>query len=195
MKKVVALFAVMVMAALAGCSQGSKTGGVAVLDLDRVGNAVGWMEEINKSLQATDTELQNQVKQVVEGAQKSINDAKGSLANDAKLTADQKKVLMDSRTLAELEPLPLTKEQRDKLMQTVAQANLVLQQAQQSYQQQMQQRRAALIVSYREKVRPIARRIAAKQGLSVVVVPSDALLYSDPTVDITDKVIDELRAK
>jgi len=194
MKKIAVFVGLVCALALAGCG-GSKSGGVAVLDLDRVGNAVGWMEEINKTLQATDAELKTQVNQVVEGAQKAINDAKSNLATEAKLTDAQKKTLLDSRTIAELEPLPLTKEQRDKLMQTVAQANMALQQAQQVYQQQMNQRRAQLIVSYREKVRPIARRIAAKQGLSVVVVPSDALLYSDPAVDITDKVIDELRGK
>ena len=56
----------------------------------------------------------------------------------------------------------------------------------------MQSQRTRLIVSYREKIRPVARRVAIGKGLSVVLIPSDNILYSDSGVDITNDVIDEL---
>jgi Skp family chaperone for outer membrane proteins len=179
---------------LTGCQKSTRGGGVAVVDLDRIATAMGWLDDMQKGMQAADTELRGQLDQILRASLKSIEDAKTQVGNDAKLTADQIKTLNSIQDPRELEKLPLTKEQRDKLMETVNRANQTWQQAVNSYQQTLQARRASLIMSYREKIRPVARRIAADRGANVILTPSDNVLYFDAqSADITDQVIDDLQ--
>jgi Skp family chaperone for outer membrane proteins len=183
-----------ILSVLTGCTQtGSSSGGVAIIDLDRVATALGWLDDLGKNLQAADTELRTQLQQALTASLKLIEDVKTEVAADAKLTADQIKILNSIQDPRELEKLPLTKEQREKLVGAVNRANTVWQNSQNAYQQQIQQRRTNLVLSYREKVRPAARRVAAARGLTVVLTTSDNVLLAEPGVDITNAVIDELQ--
>jgi Skp family chaperone for outer membrane proteins len=154
---------------------------------------MGWLEELNKNLQAADGELRGQLDQVLRGNLKSIEDVKKAVAEDAKLTPEQIKVLNGIQDMRDLSQLPLGKEQKDKLIGAVNQANTNWQQALNGYQQALQQRRAALIIGYRERIRPYVRRVAAERGVTVVFTTSDNVVYVDPAAaDLTEAVIDQL---
>lgn len=167
-------------------------GGVAVIDLDKVAGALGWLNELNANLQSTDASLQAQLNQILQNGIKSVEDAKKEIITQAKLTADQVKQLNEVRDVRELEKLPLTADQRQKLIDTLNRANVNLQVARNQYQQLMTGRRAELIAAYREKIRPVARRVANNRGMSVVLTVTDPVLYSDPATSITEDVIEEM---
>ncbi len=175
-------------------AQAATAGGLAILDLDKVTTAMGWMDEMSKSIQATNTELKNQLEEVHRGMLKSIDDGKKRIATEAKLTDEQGKLLLNAKDQREIDGLPLNKDQRQELLETANKANTVWQTALTNYQQALQNRRASLIQSYREKIRPAARRVAAAHGMTVVMAASDNLIYFDSqSADITDAVIDELQ--
>ena len=48
-------------------------------------------------------------------------------------------------------------------------------------------------MDFRNEVEPVARRIAQKKKLAVVMIKQNGMLYIDPVVDITNGVIDELQ--
>lgn len=183
---------------LCACQQGGVSGGgaagVAIIDLDKVATAMGWLDEISKSLQSADTELRGQLSEVLQSTVGSIEEAKKQVAADAKLTPDQVKILTAAKDPQELSALPLSKEQREKLVEAVNKANVAWRTAVNNFQQALQGRRVTLIQSCREKIRPAARRVAAASGMSVVLVTSDNVLFFDPkSADITEKVIDDLQ--
>lgn len=177
---------------LAACAKSGSN--VAVVDMDKIANQLGWMDNMARNLQAADADLRNQVNGIVQKGLKDIEEAKQQVIKDAKLTEAQIKILNTARTPADLEPLGLTKEQSEKLNQTVAQANAALQNASQQYQQLMQGQRTKLIVMYRDTVRPVAQRIASAKGKTIVMTTTDNILSFDPREDdITDDVVAELR--
>jgi Skp family chaperone for outer membrane proteins len=183
------------MMILAGCKPpaGSGSGtGVAIIDLDRVATAVGWLDLLNKDMQAADGALRQQLDQLLKASLKTIEDAKKEVSAEAKLTADQIKVLDSIQDMRDLSQLPLTAAQREKLVTVVTQANSGWQNAMNQYQQAMQSRRGNLIMGYREKLRPFIRRVAQARGFNVVLTTSDTLLLVEPAADITNDVIDEL---
>src|SRR5580765_5623888 len=76
--------------ALAGCQKLTKSSsGVAVIDLDKVATAMGWMEEMTKSIQATDAELRNQLDEILKNTLRSIAETKKHAAALAKLPPEQ----------------------------------------------------------------------------------------------------------
>jgi Skp family chaperone for outer membrane proteins len=191
--RTVVLVSVVVLAATA-CQRSKPAGSVAIIDLDRIATAMGWLEDLQKGLQTSDTEMRAQLDQVLRANLKAIDDAKTAVAAEAKLTADQITQLNAIQDPRELEKLPLSKAQRDKLLETVGRSNQTWQQAVNAYQQNLQARRQSLVLSYREKVRPVARRVAAARGMSIIFTPSDNLLYFEPNAaDITDQVLEELQ--
>ena len=179
----------------AGCQKpGGGSSGVAVIDLDKVATAMGWMDEMTKSLQSADADLKGQLDVVLRNTLGAIEEAKKQVAADAKLTPEQTKTLITAKDQRELEGLPLSKEQRDKLVETAGKANVAWQSTLNEYRQALQGRRANLVMTYREKIRPSARRVAATRGLTIVLITSDNMLYFDPqSADITDKVVDDLQ--
>lgn len=192
------------VAAQMGCDQpaasdggGAKTpsaaGGVAVVDLDRVGKAMGWTERLQKELEAAEADQRRQLQDRARVLLEALETKKKQVTTAAKLTKEQVEQLNNVRDVRELEKLPLTPEQRQDLVQTLNAVNQELQAAQGSYQQGLRLRQAGLIGGYREIVRPVVRRVAVANGVSVVMIPSDTLLYHEPSADLTDKVIDELQ--
>ena len=179
---------------LVGCQKSSgPRGGSGVVDFDRVASSLGWIEQLNKNLQATDAEMRGRLEQVLRGNLKAIEDAKTAVATAANLTADQIKVLNSVQDLRELSQLPLSKEQKEQLAGVVNQVNANWQQAQTGYQQALQQRRTALVVEYREKIRPYVRRVAVERGITIVFTSTENVVYVDPhAADLTDAVVDLL---
>lgn len=53
-----------------------------------------------------------------------------------------------------------------------------------------------LIRSFRAEIRPVARRVAQEEGMSIVLIRrDDVVLYSEQTNDITEQVIDQLQGE
>jgi Skp family chaperone for outer membrane proteins len=192
-KTLTLLLGVAVLLAFAPAAPAAAAGGLAIIDLDRVATAMGWLDDLNKNLQAADTELRFQLEQAWRASVKAIEDAKADVSADAKLSRDQMKVLNSIQDMRDLAQLPLSAGQRDKLTTALTTANTRWQTAQNNYQQQLQQRRSSLILNYRDKIRPFARRAAVARGLEVVVTTSDNLLSFEPAADITNDVIDEMQ--
>lgn len=195
MKKLFSVAIVVALLIAAGTTRSiAAQGAVATIDLDKIATTMGWIDDMSKNLQAFDTDLKNQLNTLLQAALKSIEDAKKEVAEQAKLTDAQKTALNAVQNPVELEALPLTKEQREKLVAIVTKSNTDWQAAINNYQQAIRSRQQQLIVGYRDKIRPSARRVAAAKGISIVLVTSDAVFYQDPTAtDITDPVIDDLQ--
>jgi len=178
-----------------GCAKPNPTGTVAVADLDKVASALGWQEEITKALQTAEEERRAQLQAVAQSAAAAIETAKNEVIADAKLNADQIKLLNTIQDPRDLDKLPLTDAQRTKLIQAVNQANLTLQNAQLRSQQALQEKRTALIQRYRDRIRPVAQQIATAAGMQIVLIADNSVLYHEPAVDLTDRITEKLRAE
>ena len=61
-------------------------------------------------------------------------------------------------------------------------------------QQNLSQHRTTLIKKFRDAVRPAARKVAHDHGYSVIVTKQDSWYDYDPECDITNEVVQVLRA-
>ena len=124
MRKVIVSIAVCLpLIAAVSCNKfsapGQGQGAVAVIDLDKIAASLGWLNEMNGSLQSADATLRSQLDQILQAGIKSIDDVKKEVSTAAKLTADDIKALNEVRDVRELEKLPLTADQRTKLVYQV----------------------------------------------------------------------------
>ena len=75
------------------------------------------------------------------------------------------------------------------------QANANLNKVKQQAEADLKKHQATLIAQFREQIKPVARRVAQKRGLTVIVTKNDNVLYDvAPGADITDEVIADLIA-
>ncbi len=163
------MFAVMLFG-LTACNLGSApaAGGVAVVDLNRVGKALGRLELINQRVeqytrqqQAALIKLRDQLRVHVAGLKKSL----GSKPNKQQLQEFQQR----------------SQAAEDQLTRAKTKVN-----------QQIAQYKVNQVAEFRNEARPVARRLATAKGLSVVLLQRDNLLWVDDTVDITSGVIAEM---
>ncbi len=161
---------------LVGCGwmptgSSSQKGGVAVIDLREVAQAVG---------------ASSQVTDMIKFREASLNTALGKLTTDLKEKIEEKKAEFGEE---------LSEEQTKSLQQDALAAGRSLQQARQQAQANLSKYTADLEMTFRAKVRPIAQEIAAKKGYSVVIPKNEALLLSvAPESDITNDVIVALQS-
>jgi Skp family chaperone for outer membrane proteins len=166
---------------------------IGVVDLDRVGRAMGWQDEAQKNLQATEAELKRVIESRLHAVQNTFEQKKKDIGNANNLTAAQITALNDAKDKSDLVKLGLTDKQIDDLIQA---SNAVQSEAAQSnaaFQQFMQQRRLEIQSAYRQAISPAVRRVAVANGRTAVFEPLPGLIYSDPANDLTDKVIDDLQ--
>ncbi len=159
---------------LTGCNRPAGVaehggGAVAVIDLDAIAQRLGSDKQIVQSIASRQTSLSQQLVDLA----KSYN---------AQIAEKQK-------TLAEASP--------EKSEVTVAnwqkQANENLNKVKQQAEADLQRHQAQLIAQFREQIKPVARRVAQKRGLSVIVTKNDNVLYDfSPKADITEEVIADL---
>jgi Skp family chaperone for outer membrane proteins len=166
---------------------------VGVVDLDRVGKAMGWQDEMQRNLQATDAELKRVIESRLHALQDTFEQKRKEIATVDKLTAAQITDLNNAKQKSDLEKLGLTPPQIDELVQASSAVQMEATSANNAYQQHMQQRAAAIQKAYRDAVGPVVRRVAVANGRTVVFTPIDGLIYSDPANDLTDRVIDDLQ--
>jgi len=160
-----------------GCNQAASTsdqhaaGAVAVIDLDAIASRLGSDKQIVDSIAQRQTSLSQQLVDLAKSYTQQIEEKK--------------------KTLTEAPP-----EQADV---TVAswqkQANANLNKVKQQAEADLKKHQATLVAQFREQIKPVARRVAQKRGLSVIVTKNDNVLYDvAPGADITDEVIADLIA-
>lgn len=172
-----------------------RSGGVAVVDINEIAQEMGWTDQLNTQLQDTGRELQTQFEQITKQAQAELEKAKQQVILEAKLNEEQVALLNQVVDLRDLEKLPLSQEQRNKLITTLNQVNQALQNARNQLQQALQQRQLQLIKSYQAQVQPFAEEVAREKGLDMVLLQSESILYVNAgQVDLTDEVLRRLRA-
>jgi Skp family chaperone for outer membrane proteins len=198
--------AAMIAGALPGCDQGKTDNSAAqpatpakaaqtvgVLDIDKVAKQQGWDSEMQSTLKATDTAVKQEIQDKLQQIVNAVIQKRKDIAYDAKLTSDQMTALDNAKDREDLMKLGLTSKQIDDLVQGSAQIQTAQQQASNAYQQFMQQRLSAIRGAYRDALGPVIRRVADANDCSMVLLPSDSLIYYSETTDLTNKVIDELQ--
>ncbi len=168
------------LAGMTGCGwlgtpSSSSSGGLAVVDLDRVATAVG---------------VNTQLAEMVQFRQATLNNAVVKLSNEQN---EKLQSLLDEIKDKFGEEVP--KEEAQKLRKEALVANSNMQQARTNAQANLNQYTEELKMQFREKVRPIAQEVAVRKGFSIVIPKNDGLLLSvEPGNDITNDVIKALQA-
>lgn len=164
-----AVFTLLALILLNGCQPGGS-GGIAVLDLDKVAAATGRDKVITQKIQEFAQEQEQKLKQLQSELQQQVTSANEKLGNEA---GEEEKQSLNT----------LLAEARTQLTRELNQAR-----------QSAQQLRLQLVQEFTTEVQPAARREAEKRGLTVVMVKQPGLLVVTPESDITDAVIDHLQA-
>jgi Skp family chaperone for outer membrane proteins len=154
----------------AGVGESQVAGAVAVIDLDAIAQRLGSDKQILDSIAKRQTSLSQQLVDLAKSYNEQIEQKKKTLA----------------------EP---PEEAEVKVASWQKQANANLNKVKQQAETDLKNHQAQLIAQFREQIKPVARRVAQKRGLSVIVTRNDNVLYDvAPGADITDEVIADLIA-
>ena len=155
---------------MTGCGHESG-GGVAVIDLTAAAEATGQDIEIRLRAEEGQQELINQLQAL-------------ATSLDAELAAE--------REQAGESP---SDEDAARLVQLEQSARAQVSQAQQQAQAAAQQLQTDLVIEFRDSLMPMATRIAAQRGYSVILSKDAYVFWADEAADITGAVIDTWQAE
>jgi Skp family chaperone for outer membrane proteins len=161
----------LVLLLISGCEL-NGTGGVAVIDLDRVASATGHAKTINEKVQQFATEQEARLKQLQSELRQRVSDA--GKPGETESTGQPPTSSTSSDDLAQA---------RSRLTRELEQARLATQQLRQQ-----------LVREFTAEVQPIARAEAVDRGMTLVVVKQPGLIFVAPEVDITNAVIVRLKS-
>jgi Skp family chaperone for outer membrane proteins len=150
----------------------AAVGGVAIIDLDEVARRLG-----------DDVKIVSDVKQ------------RETLLNDSlqALQVSYTRQLEDKRREFGYSP---NEAQQQELQQLDVNLGAKLQQAQLDAQRELAMHQNGLVTRLRERVRPVAKEVAAARGLPTIVVKNlDVLFHYDEAFNITDEVVEKLLAQ
>jgi Skp family chaperone for outer membrane proteins len=157
-------------AMLCSCGRPAATGTTAVVvDLDAVARAVGWDLLIDKRVEQATQALNAKLIGAAESMEKELKKQQAEFGASA------------------------TDEQRAKLKQTAQKIQENIQSNKEIAGQARQRVRLEQIQLFRNEVKTIAARLAAKQQASLVIVAGQEVLWFTPSADITAAVIAEMR--
>lgn len=135
-------------------------------------------------------------------------DALEQKAADGKLTDTQKKRLdelskLSEQRLTELQHLQLkenkTEEERKRLEYLLNLQNSNrerLQKLMQQFEEELAKLNEILTARHRDRIREAAKQVAQQLNLKMIVVADEELvLYAEPSLDVTDKILEILNAK
>lgn len=155
---------------MTGCDLVTGKGGVAVIDLDAVAQAVG-----------RDKAITDQVQTYAKDQEAKLVELKAQL--EQQVTTAAEKVKKEASDEDKQAVTALVLEARNQLSRELNQAR-----------QSAQQLRQQLVRDFAVEMQPLARRAADKRGLTVVMVKQPGMLVVSPEADITNDVIDMLQA-
>ena len=191
LKRVLVLAMVAGVMVIAGCGDGAKSGQsgpssgrVAIVDLDKIAADIGQKSKIEEASKVRDHNLQLRVRVLQQQVQSKLAEElekigkrpeqKGAVATD-----EEKKLLTEwVGKMRGLEQLRL--DASNKIRQAI-------------YQQRQVNRSATIaeVNKIRDRIKPLAKSIAAAKGLDVVVTSSSVLSFND-AVNITPEVFQEV---
>lgn len=161
----------------AGCgwqSGGGATAGsgaVAVINLDEIAARLGSDKQIAESINKRQGALRQKLVELAQSYTQQIEEQRKALPADQAKQADV--------TVASWQQ----------------QANANLNQVKQQAAQDLANHRTRLMEQFREHVKPVARRVAQRRGLTVIVTKNDSVVFDYvSTAEITNEVVDELLA-
>ena len=131
----------------------------------------GQDDVIENQMKAVNADLTLQLGEIVTGFNKQLADQKKKFGADINVDEQQ------------------------KLQEMLIKANQLLAQKQTEANLKAQQHKEGLIKTWRDKIQPLVKSIAAKKGATVVLVQSSSVMWFDSEIDITGEVIAALREK
>lgn len=156
---------------VSGCLPQQPQSRVAVIDLERVAEETGLQTQINTQLEELRLNLQNELTKVQGGLTAQLTEKQESFGEKP------------------------TEEQQQELTALFNAAKQQLNSAQLEAQTALQRQRSNLVGQLYEAVRPYAKKLADERGVDMVLRRQDLLIFDyDPSLDITDEVIDALIA-
>ena len=173
----------------AGCGEtgsgGSSSGRVAVVDLNKIAEDIGQRSKIEEASQVRDRNLQLSVQVLQQRVQ-------GQLVALAKEIGDRPKA---ARPAEPTDAEKKTIEEWVGKMQNLERARLDAgNKIRQAYNQQRQANQNAIraeITKIRDRIKPLAQRIARDKGLDIVLTSASVLVHGE-AVDITAAVFKEV---
>ena len=157
-------------------------GRVGTIDTQKLAVDLGWDREMNDNIKKIFGQMESELQQLRSHYDSTLDQKKKDMGITGTETGDE----LSKK---------LTQTQQRELMELVNGARQKLAQVQQYANQQMEKYRTDWLNQYGNAIRPIVRQIAQQKKLSVVInIQQIPLMYSDPSVDITDAVSDAARA-
>jgi Skp family chaperone for outer membrane proteins len=176
-------------------SSGNSGGAIAMVDPDRVTEAIGWNQEVRKNLEQAQTEARRQIEAHIEPSKTAFERKKAEVFAAAKLTPEQIQSLNTKRTTrAEMVAIGLSNQQIDDLLASGSVWQTELSNAQSAMQQAMARQNQAIQAAFRDALSPIIRQVAKDRGRVAVFMPTQAVWF-DSSVDITDDVVKEIQKR
>jgi len=148
---------------------------VAVVDLNEVAKRLGRLGEISDALRQREVNLHEQLGSLQTSARKFYQDELEKMGeppsdDDVKLEEHEQKVRVVQQ-----------------------QINVQFQQARRRAQSHLSSYEQTLVARFREEVRPVARKIAAERGMTVVFPKTENIAFwANPKLDITEDVIEQM---
>jgi Skp family chaperone for outer membrane proteins len=167
---------------------------IAFVNEDQIIKAMGWDREIRQGLQIADRNLRATLNRRLLELSQQASDVRTRVAKAAKLSHADTVALQTAQTLKDLYALPINADQRQILLASGIQTNLAMSEARQAYRAQMLKREMELVGSYHSSVMPVAQTIANRLGFRMVLTISRNIVYRDPSTDVSDAVIAELKS-
>jgi len=162
---------------------------IGVLDPGVMMTAMGWVSQKQSQADSFKNEIDRQVKVFGASLEKVVTDERTKMRDAAHLSTEQ----MDRLARGDLEKLPLSKEQRDEYVLVISRVNQLNQQLNQNLQVLGQRWQQEVDQMFTELARPAVRRAGQAQGVQVVLLSQQVFVQVEPSIDITNKVVDELQ--
>jgi Skp family chaperone for outer membrane proteins len=169
MRCLVLLAASACLAAQCGCGSNpprSTAGKVAVLDLDEIAKRLGRDVAMTQSIREKEAALNGEINARAAAIERQLNEKRKQLG-----------------------PQP-NEEQKRELPALEAQARQQVQALRTQAAGKLNEHRLSVIRQFREEVKIAAQRIAARQGIDLMLTRNDTVVFSyQPVIDITDEIV------
>jgi Skp family chaperone for outer membrane proteins len=161
-------------------AHGDGNGATAVVDMDKVAGDLNWLIQLRTNQETYANQLKTEFEQFKQRYEQQVQDkAKSMIPPGTK----------------EGEKYTLSSVQAQDLSNVIANERQALSTLSQQANQLMNNYRLQWIKQYREVLSPIVRQVAQDRKMNVVLTRSDTLLWADPSVNLTDAVVDAARAR
>jgi Skp family chaperone for outer membrane proteins len=167
-----------------GCNRGNSANAtseaapaqstVGVVNFETVARDLGWTDKMNSNIET----YKNQLKSQVEG-----------FATHYRARFDEQQKAFTPKPGDKLTP-----SQADQLQRMYVAIQQEVNQLQQQANQSLYNYRMEMFKRYREALTPIVRQVAESKKMTMALAQTDAVIFADPTVDLSNAVTDSARA-